>query len=121
MPVYPDDYIYFGQRITYATTEKEARDKGVSLHDSFPVRILKSENDGQVRIVRSQGNRVYRAPAYRQSSAIDKVYFNSYAHFVDSCKNQPIHHDVTAIDLTGHQDYNYTDATKDYRPYLDYW
>ena len=120
VPVYPDDYIYFGQRITYATTEKEASDKGVSLHDSFPVRILKSENDGQVRIVRSQGNRVYRAPAYRQSSAIDKVYFNSYAHFVDSCKNQPIHHDVTAIDLTGHQDYNYTDATKDYRPYLDY-
>ena len=26
-PIYPDDYIYFGQRITYAVTEKEASAK----------------------------------------------------------------------------------------------
>ena len=119
-PIYPDDYIYFGQRITYAMTEKEANDKGLDLHNSFPVRIMKSENDGKVRIIRSHGNRVYRAPAYKQSKHIDKVYFNSYAHFVDSCKNMPIHHNVTAIDFTGHQDYNYTDAASGYRPYLDY-
>lgn len=119
-PIYPDDYIYFGQRTTYAMTEKEANDKGLDLHNSFPVRIMKSENDGQVRILRSHGNRVYRAPAYRQSKAIDKIYFNSYAHFVDYCDGQPIHHNVTAIDLTGHNDNSYTDAANDYRPYLDY-
>ena len=119
-PIYPDDYIYFGQRLTYAMTEKEANDKGVDLHDSFPIRVMKNDNDGVVRIVRSHGNRVYRAPAYKQSKVIDKVYFNTYAHFVDSCKNNPIHWNMTAVDFTGHQDYDYTDATRDYRPYLDY-
>ena len=119
-PIYPDDYIHFGQRITYAMTEKEASDKGLDLHNSFPTHIMKSENDGQVRIVRSHGNRVYRAPAYRQSKAIDKIYFNSYAHFVDFCSEQPIHNNVTAIDFTGYQDYDYTDAANGYHPYLDY-
>ena len=119
-PIYPDDYIYFGQRITYAMTDKESSDKGLDLHNSFPMCIMKSENNSQVRIIRSHGNRVYRAPAYRQSKNIDKVYFNSYAHFVDYCDEQPIHYNVTAIDLTGHQDNNYTDAANGYRPYLDY-
>ena len=120
VPIYPDDYIYFGQRITYAMTEKEANDKGVDLHNSFPTRVIKSENEGKIRILRSHGNRVYRAPAYRQSMNIDKIYFNSYAHFVDYCVEQPIHHNVTAIDLTGHNDNGYTNADNDYRPYLDY-
>ena len=119
-PIYPDDYIYFGQRITYALTEKEANDRGLDLHDSLPRRIAKNDIDGQIRVVRSHGNRVYRAPAYKQSKNIDKIYFNSYAHFVDSCKNMPIHHNVTAIDLTGYNDNNYTDAEGGYRPYLDY-
>lgn len=119
-PIYPDDYIHFGQRITYAMTEKEASDKGLDLHNSFPTRIMKSENDGQVRIVRSHGNRVYRAPAYKQSSAIDKVYFNSYAHFVAYSGDAPIHWNMTAIDLTGHQDFDYKGSNDDYRPYLDY-
>ena len=120
VPVYPDDYIYFGQQLTYVVTAEEAYEKNIELHDSLPGRIDKNIHDGIERIPMSNSNRVYRAPAYKQSKQIDKVYFNTFAYFADSCKTERIHQNLTAIDFTGHNDFVYQDASGDYRPYLDY-
>lgn len=120
VPIYPDDYIFFGQRLTYVPDPIVAQEKKMEVHESLPGRIDKTIVDGVERITTSNSNRVYRAPAYKQSKQIDKVYFNTFAYFANSCNEQPIHRNLTAIDFTGHNDYEYKDAGGDYRPYLDY-
>ena len=90
-----DDYIFFGQRLTY----KEGT------HGSLPTRIDKvlDEQNNVERINRAEnGNRVYSAPAYFMSNEVSQVYFNTAAKFVDSYDKKPIHHNLTAIDFTGH-------------------
>lgn len=108
--VFPHDYIYFGQQLTYET----------ATHDSLPVRIIKVMEDG-IEQVAHNGNRIYRAPAYYLSKNIDKIHFNANAYFAERWKgmNLPAR-PTTAIDFTGYNDVEYTDSTTDYRPYLDY-
>ena len=120
VPIYPDDYIFFGQQLTYVPDPIVAQEKNMEVHESLPGRIDKILIDGVERIPTNNSNRVYRAPAYRQSKGIDKVYFNTFAYFANSCNEQPIHSNLTAIDFTGHNDFEYKDASEGYRPYLDY-
>lgn len=96
VPIYPNDYIFFGQQLTY--------DEGT--HSDWPTH-------------HNNGNRIYRAPAYYLSKQIDKVFYNADASFTDSYKGIPIHHKLTAIDFTGNGDKAYTDSEA-YLPYLDY-
>lgn len=78
-----DDYIFFGQRLTYD-------DK----HDNLPTRVEKVNS----LIDRTEkGDRVYRAPAYYMSKALDEVYFNTAAVFTGD-----VHQGLTAIDFTGY-------------------
>ena len=107
---YPNDYIYFGQKLTYEA----------ATHDSLPVRVIKVMEDGVEHVARN-GNRVYRAPAYYLSDDIDKIYFNAEAYFAERWKdmNLPVR-PTTAIDFTGCNDKTYYDKSKDYRPFLDY-
>lgn len=83
-----DDYIFFGQRLTYVD----------ATHESLPNRINKVGND----IDRTaNSDRVYRASAYYMNSTESDIFFNTDAKFVDTYNSKPIHHNLTAIDFTG--------------------
>ena len=114
-PIYPDDYIFFGQRLSY--TEET--------HNDWPTNIAKRTNsEGQERIVRvGEANRVYRAPAYYKSKEKKEAYFNINAAFVDAYNGTPVDRDMTAIDFTGYQDNTYStghEAGVFHMPILDY-
>ena len=114
-PIYPDDYIFFGQRLSY--TE--------DTHNDWPTNIAKRTNsEGQERIVRvgEDANRVYRAPAYYKSKDKKEAYFNINAAFTDKYNGIFVDHNMTAIDFTGYNDHVYSDDTGPvfYTPYLDY-
>lgn len=94
-PLWPDDYLFFGQRLTYGYVDGRP-------HQNTPTHITKSsgrlESDGTL------SNRVYRAPAYFQSKEMSMAYYNPQALFVDHMNgdvNSPIHRNMTAIDFTG--------------------
>lgn len=111
-PIYPDDYIFFGQTLNYNEGH----------HNEAPTAIQK---DFKRMLERTDytANRVYRAPAYRRSSYIAKdsasVYFNRYAAFASQYKGMPVDESLTAIDFTGNADKE-KDVTVAYSPLLDY-
>ena len=84
-PIWPGDYIYFGQALTYGWDEVNLR-----AHQDVPSHF--------------QDNRVYRAPAYFRSKTMDVAHFNQYAIFAQSKKGDAsvkAYKDMTAIDFTG--------------------
>ncbi|MBR2035204.1 MAG: hypothetical protein IJ984_04050, partial [Prevotella sp.] len=93
-PIYPDDYIFFGQTLNYFE----------NYHGETPSVIQKNDKRMLERTDYSS-NRVYRAPAYRRSSYIAKdsatVYFNRYAVFASQYRSTPVDETLTAIDFTG--------------------
>ena len=83
---FDDDYIFFGQRLTYGY-------RGESVpHQDVPTRI----SDDMV-------NRVYRAPAYFQSAEVSKAYYNKDAVFAAKSADgaHTVYPGMTAIDFTG--------------------
>ena len=128
-PVWPDDYLFFGQALTYGYLDgKEGRP--LRPHQAVPSPITKTEN-GRL-LSRESNNRVYRAPAYFQSSDMSVAHFNPYAVFAQSnAKIKPEYRDtvayryMTAIDFTGANDGSFNkgwDATTNklfYQPLLD--
>ena len=105
-PIWPDDYLFFGQALTYGHV-------GNREHQETPSRINKS----QERILTTaDGNRVYRAPAYFRSKDVGVAHFNPYAIFAQTKKDEPtviVYKDMTAIDFSGgkandvHNQYKY--------------
>ena len=101
-PIWPDDYIYFGQMLTYGHSASQA-------HQELPAHINKSSN--RLPMTESS-NRVYRAPAYYQSHEMDKAHYNLLA--VLAAKSAPktitdtdlkdAYPNMTAIDFAGHND-----------------
>ena len=93
VPIWPDDYLFFGQTLTYGhVAERE--------HQSVPSVINKSDD----RLITSAlANRVFRAPAYFRNSQMQAVHFNPAAVFtnVSSDGNTEVHKNMTAIDFTG--------------------
>ncbi len=111
-PIYPDDYIYFGQKLTYGLTS--------SAHDVQPEAVYRS---GQFIDKTASGNRVYRAPAYFGSSAQDMAYFNTNAAFAATYQDVDTYAGMTAIDFTGYNDATWTNGSSQdtyFRPTLDY-
>lgn len=122
--VYPNDYIYFGQTLTYDFYSGDAA------HQEHPTAI-------------SNSKRVYRAPGYYRNKDMKTVYYNQDARFKDTfttsadgiygaANTYDIHKRLTAIDFTGYNDYprdtETPDAWKDgssqekfYAPLLDHW
>lgn len=111
VPIYPDDYIFFGQNLTYGLVQGKD-------HNDNPMRIEKrtysySNTVDDVTIdyepelidaVTDADNRVFRAPAYTVQSptvVATEVHYNRDAVFTDSYKEMVIDRDVTAIDFTG--------------------
>ena len=112
VPIWPDDYIFFGQALTYGHV-------GTREHQDNPSVIRKSSD----RIVSTaDGNRVYRAPAYFRSKQIDVAHFNPYAVFAQT-KNDDVnviaYKDMTAIDFSGgNSNYQYGLVTGQFFPPL---
>ena len=73
-PIWPDDYLYFGQTLTYGYDASRA-------HQDIPSHINQSGNRLQTD---ATSNRVYRAPAYFQSKEMDMAHFNPNAFFAQT-------------------------------------
>ena len=135
-PIYPDDYIFFGQNLTYGLVT------GGGAHDEHPTAVLKykateeNKNSNHLLIPGKTGTRVYRAPGYYRSSDMEQVFFNPDAAFKDkytpradgifgsSAQTIDIHNRLTAIDFTGYHDRGaWSDGTSQdnyFRHVLDY-
>ena len=101
-PIWPDDYIYFGQMLTFGYNTSRP-------HQDLPSRIVKSEG----RLTTTDlSNRIYRAPAYYQSKDMDVVHFNHYAYLAAKSAPKTVtdqdlkdaYPNMTAIDFYGHND-----------------
>ena len=116
-PIWPDDYIFFGQRLNFGHDE-------VRPHQDVPSPIVKSPVDpDRILILLEEedatnsvfGNRVYRAPAYFRSSKMGVAHFNPNAVFAKSKKGDATviaYKDMTAIDFTGYHDYSASSFTE---------
>ena len=101
-PIWPDDYLYFGQMLTYNWNNQRP-------HENVPSRIVKNSS----RLPNTdESNRVYRAPAYYQSKVMDVAHFNPAVNLVAYSKPKtandtdlnPAYPNMTAIDFAGHND-----------------
>jgi hypothetical protein len=93
-PIWPDDYLFFGQALNYNYIEDLA-------YQQLPSHIIKDGNSVQTS---AEGNRVLRAPAYFRNSKMRVAYFNPYAVFAQSKKNDATieaYKGLTAVDFTG--------------------
>jgi len=102
-PIWPDDYVFFGQTLTYGFDPVHA-------HQPEPSPIVKS---GGRLLLTDASNRVYRAPAYFQSKLMDIAHFNPSANLAatSSDGSREVYPGMTAIDFTGHNDLAYTLGT----------
>ena len=119
-PIWPDDYIYFGQMLTYNWNNQRP-------HEDVPSRIVKNSS----RLPNTdESNRVYRAPAYYQSKTMDVAHFNPAVNLVaysmpknpNDTNLNPAYPNMTAIDFAGHNDTEYKLGLHDnffYQPLLD--
>ena len=103
-PIWPDDYLFFGQMLTYGYAFNRP-------HQPLPAHINK--DDGRLTTTATSINRVYRAPAYFQSSAMGAAHYNPYAIFAANSEDEshtayPL---MTAIDFTGYNDDTWQRAT----------
>lgn len=104
-PIWPDDYLFFGQMLTYDWNELRP-------HEEVPSPITK--NSG--RLYNSDmSNRVYRAPAYYRNKTIGVAHFNPAVNLVAYSKPEnssleaqnrlkKAYPGMTAIDFKGHHD-----------------
>ena len=123
-PIWPDDYLFFGQKLTYGYSATDA-------HDEVPTAIAKVNG----RLAQDdKANRVYRAPAYYRSSTMKSVYFNPDVYLAQKEKlsaeqmaaneaflknSQPekviqprdVYPGMTAIDFAGHNGANVANGT----------
>ena len=126
-PIWPDDYLYFGQMLTYNWNNQRP-------HENVPSRIVKNSS----RLPNTdESNRVYRAPAYYQSKVMDVAHFNPAVNLVAYSKPKnandtdlnPAYPNMTAIDFAGHNDNSWSigrvassspaGVDKFYQPLLD--
>ncbi len=119
-PIWPDDYIFFGQTLTYG--HDSDRD-----HEEQPAHINRSAS---LLSKGEQSNRVYRAPAYFGNKTMGVAHFNPMAYLVAYTKPKTAsdtdlksaYPGMTAIDFAGQNDANWNPGTvagKFYSPLLD--
>ena len=107
VPIYPNDYIYFGQRLVYGYSENDT-------HQDNPSKFNGSSN------------RVYRAPAYYGNSNMSVAHFNADAVLAATAKNdntKSVYPGMTAVDFTGHNDNTWTTGASQssyFKPVLDF-
>ena len=112
-PIWPDDYIFFGQKLNYGWA--------VNAHQKVPTAVVKNSgrlSDGD------DANRVYRAPAYYGTKTMGMAHFNPSAYLAQKSHDgtKEIYPKMTAIDFKGHNDLDYQlgmNSGKFYAPLLD--
>ena len=101
-PIWPDDYIYFGQKLTYGWAAEA--------HQDVPTAVVRE--DGRLS-TGSDANRVYRAPAYFRNSTMGVAHFNPQAYLAQKERltteqieahvtAREAYPNMTAIDFKGH-------------------
>lgn len=106
-PIWPDDYLFFGQMLTYDWDEANA-------HENVPSPIVKhlvNDTDGRLPDDKTN-NRVYRAPAYYRNATMGVAHFNPNVNLVAKSKPanaldtnmKDAYPNMTAIDFAGHHD-----------------
>ena len=109
-PIWPDDYLFFGQKLTYGYSSAQS-------HQSLPSVIVKNGGRLPTDIESELSNRVYRAPAYFRSSEMGVAHFNPWAYLVAQSKDgKNAYPNMTAIDFAGHNDVH-DEETKTDKPY----
>lgn len=120
-PIWPDDYIFFGQSLTYDYTDT---------HKEQPTHIAKIGGRLPLGTQITQNNRVYRAPAYFGNQTMSMAHFNPIAVIAATSKPKsdtddtmlPAYPGMTAIDFAGHNDTSYrlgANGNLFYQPLLD--
>ena len=101
-PIWPDDYIFFGQMLTYGW--------GLQAHQNVPTAVTKS---GGRLSQTPDANRVYRAPAYYRSKTMGMAHFNPNVYLAQRSADgtREAYPGMTAIDFAGHNDVH--DETSD--------
>ena len=91
-PIWPDDYLFFGQALNYNHVEGR-------VHQDVPTAVKR--NGGRIDKTES-GNRVFRAPAYYRSKDMSVAHFNPYAVFAQKSADgtKIAYPQMTAIDFT---------------------
>ena len=119
-PIWPDDYIFFGQTLSYGYDTSRPQQE-------LPASITKSSG----RLIEgSQSNRVYRAPAYYGNKTMSVAHFNPAVNLAATFNPQsetdasprPVYPGMTAIDFAGHNDLGYQQGASGslfYTPLLD--
>ena len=105
-PIWPDDYLFFGQRLTYGYATEA--------HQDVPTAVAK--NSGRLSTL-LDANRVYRAPAYYRSKDMSFIHFNPQVYLAQKSKDgsKKAYSNLTAIDFKGHNDtYEANGAHKPY-------
>lgn len=102
-PIYPDDYIFFGQKLTYGWAAEA--------HQDVPTAVARAE--GRLS-PNDDANRVYRAPAYFRSKQMGVAHFNPAAYLAQNSFDgtKEAYPGMTAIDFNGHQEGHATSAYK---------
>ena len=116
LPVWPDDYLFFGQRLNYGYSAKDGEGNYVNPHQEVPTSIVKSST-GWVT-TNETGNRVYRAPAYYRSKEMGVTHFNPAAYLAQKSSDgtKVAYPNMTAIDFAGHED-THNESDKKAKPY----
>ena len=105
LPIWPTDYLFFGQTLNYGHVENVS-------HEDVPSAV-------------DATNRVFRAPAYFGSKTMGVAHFNPNAIFAKTKKgdaNVKAYEGMTAIDFTGCNDATYQQGWSGnnfYAPLLD--
>ena len=94
-PIWPDDYLFFGQRLNYGYSATYA-------HDDTPTAIARFNGHLSKN---PDANRVYRAPAYYRNSTMYVAHFNPHAYLAAMSKDgtKEAHPNMTAIDFADHK------------------
>ena len=108
-PIWPDDYIFFGQKLTYGWAAQT--------HQDVPTAVVRNSgrlSDG------SDANRVYRAPAYYGSKVMGVAHFNPDVYLATKSADgsKQAYPGMTAIDFAGHHDvFDNNGSSVTYKPY----
>ncbi len=113
-PIWPDDYLFFGQKLTYGWSAEAAE-----AHQDVPTAVVRE--DGRLS-TGSNANRVYRAPAYYRSKTMGVAHFNPQAYLAQyekltteqvaaSATPHEAYPNMTAIDFAGHGNQNEVTGT----------
>ena len=104
-PIWPDDYLFFGQKLTYGYAAEA--------HQNVPTAVVKS--NGRLSTL-SDANRVYRAPAYFRSKNMSFIHFNPQVYLAQKSKDgsKKAYPNLTAVDFAGHFDTHTPEGPKPY-------